>query len=117
LRPLIQRRARRVALRSDGDAATAVTDKTHHGRPGVIEWTRDIIETLDADSRFLIERIDADQDGYVVARVGLHGAGARSGVPVQLSWSAVFWCNEGKLTRVVGYLQLSEAREAAGLAA
>jgi ketosteroid isomerase-like protein len=97
------------------NASTAVTDGTYRGASGVIQWTRDIFETLDADSYFFIKRIEADEDGYVVAAVGINGTGARSGVPVQFSWSAVFWCSEGKLARVVGYLQLSEALEAVGL--
>jgi hypothetical protein len=45
----------------------------------------------------------------------IDGTGARSEMPFQFRWSAVFSCGEGKLTRVVGYLQLSEALEAVGL--
>jgi hypothetical protein len=84
------------------NASTAVTDGTYHGAPGVIKWTRDIFEALDADSRFLIKKIEANEDGYVVATVGINGTGARSEVPIQFSWSAVFWCSEGKLTTCPG---------------
>jgi ketosteroid isomerase-like protein len=97
------------------NASTAVTDGTYHGAAGVIQWTRDLFETLEADSRFLIERIEVDEDDFVVATVGIDGTGARSGMPVRFRWSAVFWCSAGKLTRVVGYLQLSEALKAVGL--
>jgi ketosteroid isomerase-like protein len=97
------------------NASTAVTDGTYHGASGVIQWTRDIFETLDADSRLLIERIEAEEDDHVVATVRIDGTGARSEMPFQFRWSTVFSCSEGKLTRVVGYLQLSEALEAVGL--
>ena len=97
------------------NAATAVTDGTFHGPEGVIRWTRDILDLVEEESPFSIEKIVADQDDFVVATVRIEGTARRSQVPIVFHWAAAFWCDAGRLTRVVGYLQLEEALEAVGL--
>jgi ketosteroid isomerase-like protein len=97
------------------NASTAVTDKTYYGPSGVLEWTRDIFEAFDAQARFEIERVLADGENFVVTMNRIAGTGARSGAPLVLRWPAVFWCRDGKLARVVGYLRRREALEAVGL--
>jgi ketosteroid isomerase-like protein len=98
------------------NADTAVTDGTFHGADGVIRWTRDILDLVEEDSPFFIERIVADDDDFVVATVAIEGTAERSKMPIAFRWVAAFWCSDGRLTRVVGYLQLSEALKAVGLA-
>jgi ketosteroid isomerase-like protein len=98
------------------NAETAVTGGSFHGASGVIQWTHDIFDPMDADACLSVEQIVAAEGDFVVAAVGLTGKGARFGLPVDFRWAAVFTCSEGKLTRVAGYLQLGEALEAAGLA-
>jgi ketosteroid isomerase-like protein len=97
------------------NASTAVTDKAYHGAPGVVEWTRDMFEVLDAHARFEIEQVVADGEDFVVTMNRIVGSGLRSGVPIEFRWAAVFWCNDGKLARVVGYLRRREALRAVGL--
>jgi hypothetical protein len=43
------------------------------------------------------------------------GSAARPGAPLVFRWPAVFWCSDGELVRVVGYLR-REALDAVGLA-
>src|SRR6476620_11299798 len=97
------------------NAETAVTDGTFEGASGVIEWTRDILDFLEETEPFFIERIEAHQDDFVVARVGIEGTGEQSKMAIAFRWAAAFWCSNGQLTRVVGYLQLGEALKAVGL--
>jgi hypothetical protein len=97
------------------NAATAVTDGTFSGAEGVIRWTRDILDLLEEDAPFFIQRIAAAQDDFVVATVGVRGTTEHSKMPVTFRWAAAFWCSNGCLTRVVGYLELSEALKAVGL--
>ncbi len=97
------------------NAETAVTDGTFEGAAGVIEWTRDILDFVEEAEPFFIERIEAHQDDFVVATVGIEGTGELSKMAIALRWAAAFWCSNGQLTRVVGYLQLSEALKAVGL--
>jgi ketosteroid isomerase-like protein len=97
------------------NAATAVTDKSYDGAPGVIEWTRDMFDAFDSSARFDIERVVADGDDFVVTVNRIGGAGARSGAPLVLRWAAVFWIRDGKLARVVGYARRRDALKAAGL--
>jgi hypothetical protein len=99
------------------NAATAVTDGAFHGAAGVIEWTRDILDMLEEDSPFSIDRIVAHEDDFVVATVRIAGTAVRSRVPVAFRWAAAFWCSDHRLTRVVGYLELGEALKAVGLEA
>ena len=98
------------------NADTAVTDGTFHGGEGVIEWTRDILDLVEEGSPFFIEEIVAHQDDFVVATVGVEGTAQRSRMPIAFRWAAAFWCADGRLTRVVGYLQLGEVLKAVGLA-
>jgi hypothetical protein len=97
------------------NAETAVTEGSFAGAEGVIDWTRDILDFLEEDKPFFIERIAAHQDDVVVATVGIAGTAERSRLPVSFRWAAAFWCSDGRLTRVVGYLQLREALKAVGL--
>jgi ketosteroid isomerase-like protein len=97
------------------NADTAVTDGTFRDAAGVILWTRDILDLVEEDSPFFIEEIVAHQDDFVVATVGIEGIAKRSQMPIAFRWAAAFWCRDGRLTRVVGYLQLREALEAGGL--
>lgn len=97
------------------NASTAVTDKTYHGASGVIEWTEDMFDAFDARARFEIEEVLADGEDFVVTMNRIAGSGWRSGAPLVLRWPAVFWCRDGKLARVVGYLRRREAFEAVGL--
>jgi ketosteroid isomerase-like protein len=98
------------------NAETAVTDKTYEGASGVLEWINDIFDAFDAQARFEIEQVVADGEDFVVTMNRLGGSGARSGAPLLFRWAAVFWCREGKLAEVVGYLRRREALEAVGLA-
>jgi len=97
------------------NAVTAVTDGSFHGAEGVVDWTRDILGLVEEERPFFVEQIEVDEDDFVVATVGIKGTAERSRVPVAFRWAAAFWCSEGRLTRVVGYLQLSEALKAVGL--
>jgi ketosteroid isomerase-like protein len=97
------------------NADTAVTAGTFRGAQGVIQWTRDILDLVEEDSPFSIEKIVAHQDDFVVATVGIEGTAERSRMPIAFRWAAAFWCSDGRLTRVVGYLQLREALKAVGL--
>ena len=97
------------------NASTAVTERTYHEAPGVIEWMKDMFEAFDAQARFELEQIVADGDDFVVAVCRMAGSGATSGAPLVLRWAAVFWCLDGKLVRVVGYLRRRDALEAVGL--
>jgi hypothetical protein len=114
--------ARKVpeGLLADGfvmvNADTAVTDGTFHGEAGVIKWTGDILDLVEEASPFFIEKIVAHQDDFVVATVGIEGTAQQSRMPIAFRWAAAFCCSEGRLTRVVGYLELSEALNAVGLA-
>jgi len=96
------------------NAQAAAIDGTYQGAAGVIQWTRDIFDTMGSDSRFFVKRIVLDENDLVVATVGIEGTGARSELPIDFRWAAVFRCAGGRLTRVVGYLQLDEALKAAG---
>jgi ketosteroid isomerase-like protein len=97
------------------NASTAVSDKTYHGADGVIEWTSELFEAFDPPPRFEIRRVVADGADFVVATVRLHGTAARSGAPLDMRWAAVFWCRDGRISRVVGYLTREEALRAVGL--
>jgi hypothetical protein len=97
------------------NADTAVTDGTFHGADGVIRWTRDILDMVEEDSPFFIEKIVAHQDAFVVATVGIEGTAQRSRMPIAFRWAAAFWCSDRGLTRVVGYLELRDALNAVGL--
>jgi ketosteroid isomerase-like protein len=97
------------------NADTAVTAGTFHCGPGVVEWTRDMVDPGERDTVFFIKRIEMHQDDFVVATVGINGTFERSKLPIAARWAAVFWCSDGRLTRVVGYLQLDEALKAEGL--
>ena len=98
------------------NASTAVTDKSYHGASGVVEWTTDMFEAWNTEARFEIEQVLVDGKDFVVTMNHIDGSGAGSGAPLMLRWPAVFWCGDGKLTRVVGYLDRREALEAVGLA-
>jgi ketosteroid isomerase-like protein len=98
------------------NADTAVTAGTFHGAEGVIAWTRDILDLVEEESPFFIDEIVAQQDDFVVATVGIEGTAERSKMPVAFRWAAAFWCRDGRLERVVGYLQLQDALKAVGLA-
>jgi ketosteroid isomerase-like protein len=97
------------------NASTAVTDKTYHGVPGVLEWVTDMFDAFDATARFEIEEVLADGEDFAVTMNRIAGTGVRSGAPLVLRWAAVFWSQEGRLIRVVGYLRRREALEAVGL--
>src|SRR3954452_13926140 len=97
------------------NAETAVTDGTFEGAEGVIAWTRDLLDIFEEEAPFYINRIVTHQENVVVASVGIKGTAERSQAPVTIDWAAAFWCSEGRLTRVVGYLTLSEALKAVGL--
>jgi hypothetical protein len=97
------------------NAESAVTDGTFHGAPGVVAWTRDILDLVEEETPFFIERIAAHHDDFVVATVGIKGTTSGARMPVAFRWAAVFWCSDNLLTRVVGYLQLSDALKAVGL--
>src|SRR4051812_46642203 len=86
------------------NAETAVTDGAFHGATGVIQWTRDFLDVLLEASPFFIERIEAHQDDFVIALVGVEGTAEQSRMPFVFRWAAAFWCSSGQLTRVVGYL-------------
>ena len=98
------------------NASTAVTDKTYYGASGVVEWTSDMFEAFDAQARFEIEEVLADGEDFVVTMNQIAGSGSHSGAPLVLRWPAVFWCQDGRLVRVVGYLRRREALKAVGLA-
>ena len=97
------------------NAATAVTDKTYAGPPGVSEWSNDFLEAFQTCARYEVEKLIADGDDFVVARVALVGTGARSEAALRLAWIAVMWFSDGKATRAVGYLNRSDALQAVGL--
>jgi hypothetical protein len=97
------------------NTATALSDSTYYGAPGVREWIRDHFEPFDEHTIFLIEEILADSEDYVVARMALAGHGGRSGAPLTLRWTAVLWCKGGKITHTTGYSHRRDALKAVGL--
>jgi hypothetical protein len=97
------------------NAQTAVTDGAFHGAAGVIQWTRDVLDVVEEPAPFFVKRIEAHHDDFVVASVGIQGTAEQSRMPFAFRWAAAFWCSDGRLTRVVGYLQLAEALKAVGL--
>src|SRR5690348_16187002 len=64
------------------NVVTAVTDGSFHGAAGVIDWTRDILDVVEEERPFFVERILADEDDFVVATVGIQGTAEQSRVPV-----------------------------------
>jgi ketosteroid isomerase-like protein len=97
------------------NAATAVTDHTYEGPDGVRAWRSDIFDAFDARAHFEIEQVLADGEDFVVTMNRITGSGARSSAPLVFRWAAVLWCEDGRLTRVVGYLRRHEALKAVGL--
>jgi ketosteroid isomerase-like protein len=94
--------------------STALTEKTYHGVDGAREWIRDTFEVVDESTRYEVDEILANGKDFVVARVGMIGHGARSGVPVAMRWVNVTWFQDGKMTRTGGCLTRREALEAVG---
>jgi ketosteroid isomerase-like protein len=97
------------------NVVTAVTDRTYHGVAGVREWMRETFDGFEEGARYEVEKILADGDDFVVGRVAIVGSGARSGAPLQLRWTNVFWFQGGKATRGAGYATRREALKAVGL--
>src|SRR6476661_8056103 len=87
------------------NAETAVTDGAFQGPAGVIQWTRDVLDVVEEPAPFFIERIEAHHADFVVASVGIKGTAEQSRMPFAFQWAAAFWCSNGRLARVVGYLQ------------
>jgi ketosteroid isomerase-like protein len=79
------------------------------------EQISDVFEGLDDQAAYRAE-ILADGDHFVLVGLSIVGHGARSGLPVTLRLVSVTWFEDGKLTRVRGYLHRREALEAVGLA-
>jgi ketosteroid isomerase-like protein len=96
--------------------STALTEKTYHGAAGAREWIRETFEVVDDSARYEVEEILAEGEDFIVARVGIVGHGARSGVPVAMRWVTVLWFQDGKMTRACGYLGRREALTSVGLA-
>jgi hypothetical protein len=94
---------------------TAVTDKTYYGVAGCAEWLNDLTEAYGEEPRFEIEKIVAERDDFVIARVALAGTGARSGADLRLRWIGAAWFKKGTATRLVGYANRHEALKAVGL--
>ena len=96
------------------NAATAVTDRTYHGREGGLQWRNDFFEVLKDDARFE-HRIEAEAPECVVARLGITGTAAASDMALDFRWMAVFWFRDDRIARAVGFNSRKEAYEAAGL--
>jgi hypothetical protein len=94
--------------------ATAVTDKTYHGRAGMLEWRRDLIDVFAEGVRFEVE-IVADGGDFVVVRMAVVGEGASSGAPLALRFAGVHWLACGRIRHTVGYARGREALKAVGL--
>ena len=94
---------------------TAVTDKTYRGAQGALEWVQDLYEGIGDGARIEVERIIADRDDFVIARLAALGSGARSGIPLRLAWIATIWFRDGRAVRGVGYTSRAEALKAVGL--
>lgn len=99
------------------NAATAVTDRTYEGIGGILAWKTDIFEAFDDAARFEVEQVVADSDDFVVTMNRIEGVGAASEAPLLFRWAAVIWCEQGRISRVVGYRRRREALEAVGLVA
>ncbi|MCA1837289.1 MAG: nuclear transport factor 2 family protein [Actinobacteria bacterium] len=85
----------------------------YEGHSGVNRW---FAEWIGAFTDFWMEPqgyLDKDNCVVMLAREG--GRGKGSGVPVARESALVYWLRQGKIVRVRGYLDPTEALEAAGL--
>ncbi|HEX5224034.1 MAG TPA: hypothetical protein VFW29_02780 [Solirubrobacteraceae bacterium] len=51
----------------------------------------------------------------MVAMTAVEGTARLSRIPVLFRWATAMWFADGRITRVAGFLDLSEALEAVGL--
>jgi ketosteroid isomerase-like protein len=107
-----------AALRSYGDAAELDMTRmpaggVYHGPEGVREFFTRWIAAWD---HFEAERLDLIDAGDAVVQVSrITGVGKGSGAEVQMRSADVFFVEDGKIVRHVGYPDAAEALEATGL--
>ena len=98
------------------NAETVVSDGPYRGVGGAIDWARENLDLIEEERPLFIERIEAHQDDFVIVAILVEGTARLSQIPVVFRWTTAFWCSEGRLARVAGFLELDEALKAVGLA-
>jgi hypothetical protein len=93
-------------------AETLVSGGSYLGAEGAIDWARETLDLLEEERPLFIERIEAHENDFVIAATLLEGTARLSQIPVVFRWTTVFWCSEGRLARVAGFLELGEALKA-----
>jgi ketosteroid isomerase-like protein len=90
-----------------------VAGDSYRGREGVERYFRETGDTWE-DLHVAVEEV-RDLSGRVLALGRLEGRGKGSSVPVDAPFGVVIEFRDGKISRVRGYLDHSEALRAAGL--
>ena len=87
-----------------------------HGHAGVRDWVEQVWEGFDNVSVEAEEIIDVSDDGgTVLILLRARGTAHHTRIEVDFPWAAIWTIRDGKLLLAQGYLDRSEAREAAGL--
>ena len=87
--------------------------QVYHGREGVLSQWSDMREALDGFT-VEVERF-FDAGDQVVVFVRSKGTGRASGIPVSREIAQVVTVRDGRVAKIVGYVDREEALEAAGL--
>jgi ketosteroid isomerase-like protein len=88
----------------------AVAGQTYRGHDGVREFFADLDEAWEQFDPEL-ETIEADCD-HVLALGTTRVRGRGSGIEMEFAWGHVVEFRDGKVIRLIGYLDRDEAREA-----
>jgi ketosteroid isomerase-like protein len=84
-----------------------------HGRKGVLEWVRRVVEPMAMDLEMLnVRPIDAER---VFLSLHATGRGRESGAPVEMDIWDIWTLHDGMIYRRQTFYDRSEAVEAAGL--
>jgi ketosteroid isomerase-like protein len=86
----------------------------YRGHSGLKAWLESILEVGGDEFGFEMEEV-TDAGEFTIVRVRAYGRGVLGGVPVEMRAFHVFEIDGGKIRRVWGYLDESEALEAVGL--
>jgi ketosteroid isomerase-like protein len=95
------------------DLPTIPGAAVHRGHAEMRRWADELIETAE-DLRFEPQRfIEAGEFVLVAVRASATGRG--SGAPVQMSFFHVFELSDGKIRRLLSYIEEADALQAVGL--
>ena len=84
-----------------------------HGHEGLRTWAEQIFEVV-SDQRIDVEDV-IDAGEVVVSVQRIIGTARHTGLPFDFRWWNVFWFKNGLVIRAEGFLDRTEALEAAGL--